>query len=222
MRGVILAGGLGTRLLPMTRVTNKHLLPVYDRPMIYYPIQQLVQLYNTYQQGQAAIAKLRDLLQTAPDVPEAPDAVELPPVAGEIELRDVTFGYDAERPVLIDVDLHIAPGETFALVGPTGAGKSTIAKLVTRFYDPQRGSVTIDGHEVLPTVSIGIALYPFDGSEIQQLLRHADAAMYVAKQAGRNTWRFFGRNDRPPVTAMRKAAASHQGDDGLADDEPCA
>ena len=63
---------------------------------------------------------------------------------------------------------------------------------------------------------------PFDGSEIQQLLRHADAAMYVAKQAGRNTWRFFGRNDRPPVTAMRKAAASHQGDDGLADDEPCA
>jgi ATP-binding cassette, subfamily B, bacterial len=112
------------------------------------PIQQLVQLYNTYQQGQAAVGKLRDLLATTPSVPEQPDATDLPPVAGDIRLEGVTFGYQRERPVLRDLSLHIRPGETFALVGPTGAGKSTIAKLVTRFYDPQGGRVLIDGHDL--------------------------------------------------------------------------
>jgi ATP-binding cassette subfamily B protein len=112
------------------------------------PIQQLVQLYNTYQQGQAAVGKLRDLLRTPPDVPETADAQALPPILGDVSLGGVTFGYDPLRPVLDDVDLHIAPGETFALVGPTGAGKSTIAKLVTRFYDPQKGTVRIDGHDL--------------------------------------------------------------------------
>jgi ATP-binding cassette subfamily B protein len=116
------------------------------------PIQQLVQLYNTYQQGQAAVTKLRDLLATEPTVPEAPDAVELPPVDGAIDLEHVTFGYGTDGrgapPVLDDVTLHIRPGETFALVGPTGAGKSTIAKLVSRFYDPQEGIVRIDGHDL--------------------------------------------------------------------------
>lgn len=109
------------------------------------PIQQLVQLYSTYQQGQAAVTKLRDLLATVPDVPEGADAVDLPPIRGDIDLEHVTFGYDADRPVLHDISLHIAAGETFALVGPTGAGKSTVAKLVSRFYDPQTGVVRIDG-----------------------------------------------------------------------------
>jgi ATP-binding cassette subfamily B protein len=109
------------------------------------PIQQLVQLYSTYQQGQAAVTKLRDLLGTAPDVPELAGAIELPPIRGEIDLDHVSFGYDPARPVLHDVSLHIAAGETFALVGPTGAGKSTVAKLVSRFYDPQEGTVRIDG-----------------------------------------------------------------------------
>lgn len=109
------------------------------------PIQQLVQLHNTYQQGQAAAAKLRDVFDTAPSVPEAPGAADLPPIRGEIAFEDVDFGYEAERPVLRDLDLTIAPDETFALVGETGAGKSTIAKLVTRFYDPQRGTIAVDG-----------------------------------------------------------------------------
>src|SRR4051794_4867461 len=109
------------------------------------PIQQLVQLYTTYQQGKAAVVKLRDLLGTAPSVRERGDAGELPPVRGDLDLEHVTFGYQADRPVLHEVSLHIAAGETFALVGPTGAGKSTIAKLITRFYDPQGGVVRIDG-----------------------------------------------------------------------------
>lgn len=117
------------------------------------PIQTLTQLYNGYQQGQAAVTKLRELLATRPSVEEAADAVELPPVEGRIDLVGVTFGYDDATPVLHDVDLHLAAGESLAVVGPTGAGKSTIAKLVTRFYDPQQGRVCIDGHD-LRTVTI--------------------------------------------------------------------
>ena len=112
------------------------------------PIQQLVQLYNTYQSGQAAVAKIRDLLATDPSVAERPDADELPPIRGEITLEDVAFEYLPNQPVLRDVDLTIAAGETFSLVGTTGAGKSTIAKLVTRFYDPVAGRVLVDGHDL--------------------------------------------------------------------------
>jgi ATP-binding cassette subfamily B protein len=112
------------------------------------PIQQMVQLYDTYQKGQASVHKLRELLATAPSVPEAPDAVALPPVRGEITFDHVTFGYEPDRPVLADVDLTIAAGETFALVGATGAGKSTMAKLVTRFHDPVAGRVLVDGHDL--------------------------------------------------------------------------
>lgn len=112
------------------------------------PIQQLVQLYNLYQQGRAAIAKLRELLDERPSVPERADARPLPPIHGDIALEDVTFGYDPARPVLRDVSLRVPAGETIALVGPTGAGKSTIAKLVVRFYDPLSGRVTVDGHDV--------------------------------------------------------------------------
>ncbi|MEV0271892.1 ABC transporter ATP-binding protein [Hamadaea sp. NPDC050747] len=112
------------------------------------PVQQLVQLYTSYQQGRAAVVKLRDLLAAQPTVAERPDAVALPPVQGEIRFDQVTFGYLPGRPVLRNVDLVIAPGETVACVGPTGAGKSTLAKLVTRFYDPDTGRILIDGHDL--------------------------------------------------------------------------
>ncbi len=114
----------------------------------FQPIQLLVQQYNTYQQGQASIVKLRTLLETPPTVQDAADAAELPPVQGDIAFDHVTFGYDPAVPVITDVDLHIAAGETVAFVGPTGAGKSTLAKLVTRFYDPTSGAVAIDGHDL--------------------------------------------------------------------------
>ncbi|MEI7859746.1 MAG: ABC transporter ATP-binding protein [Acidimicrobiales bacterium] len=114
----------------------------------FQPIQLLVQQYNTYQQGQASVKKLRDLCETEPEVKEAPDATVLPLIEGAIRFEHVSFAYVEGRPVLEDVDLTMAPGETVAFVGPTGAGKSTMAKLVTRFYDPSEGRVTIDGHDL--------------------------------------------------------------------------
>jgi ATP-binding cassette subfamily B protein len=112
------------------------------------PIQLLVQQYNTFQQGQAAVVKLRSLFSVDPSTPEAADATELPPIEGEIVFDHVTFGYDPAAPVVRDIELRIAAGETVAFVGQTGAGKSTLAKLVTRFYDPTEGRVLIDGHDL--------------------------------------------------------------------------
>jgi ATP-binding cassette subfamily B protein len=112
------------------------------------PIQVLVQLFNSYQQGGAAITKLRDLLARAPTVEERADAVALGPIRGSISLEGVTFGYDPSRPVLTDINLEIDAGETVAFVGETGAGKSTIARLLTRFHDPDEGTVRIDGHDL--------------------------------------------------------------------------
>jgi len=116
------------------------------------PIQELSQLYTTYQQGMAALDKIFDLLDTKPDMVDAPDALDPGELRGEIELDGVWFSY-AEEPgkgdwALRGVDLHVPPGQTLALVGATGAGKSTFAKLVARFYDPQRGTVRVDGHDL--------------------------------------------------------------------------
>jgi len=114
----------------------------------FQPVQQLVQLYTSYQQARAAVGKINGLLGARPSVVQRPAAAELPPVRGEIVFADVTFGYLPDRPVLSHVDLRIRPGETVACVGPTGAGKSTLAKLVTRLYDPIEGSIRIDGHDL--------------------------------------------------------------------------
>ncbi|HLX88872.1 MAG TPA: ABC transporter ATP-binding protein, partial [Acidimicrobiales bacterium] len=117
------------------------------------PIQLLVQQYSQFQQSQASVYKLRALLETDTSVPEAPDASDLPPIDGEIVFQGVSFEYEPGVPVIREADLRIAPGETVAFVGPTGAGKSTMAKLITRFYDPTEGSVSIDGHDIR-TVSL--------------------------------------------------------------------
>jgi ATP-binding cassette subfamily B protein len=115
------------------------------------PIQSLSQLYTTYQAGMAALDKIFELLDEEPDLRDRPAAAELPRVRGEIEFDDVTFRYGTEpdeTPALDSVSLHVPPGQTVALVGATGAGKSTLAKLVARFYDPQSGRVLIDGRDL--------------------------------------------------------------------------
>jgi ATP-binding cassette, subfamily B, bacterial len=112
------------------------------------PIQQISQLYTTYQQGMAALDKIFDLLETDPDMVDRPDAIDPGPIRGEIELDHVSFAYGGQSWALEGVDLHIEAGQTVALVGETGAGKSTLAKLVARFYDPQEGRVRVDGKDL--------------------------------------------------------------------------
>ncbi len=115
------------------------------------PIQQLSQLYTTYQSGMAALDKIFDLLDEQPELTDAPDALQLPQIRGEVRFEDVSFRYGADDEgawALRDVDLTIPPGQTVALVGETGAGKSTFAKLVSRFYDPTDGRVLVDGHDL--------------------------------------------------------------------------
>ena len=127
--------------------------------VFFSPIQELSQLYTTYQQGMAALDKIFELLDTEPDMVDAPGAIDPGTLRGEIEMEGVSFAYadDAleqeargERVewALRGVDLHVPPGQTLALVGTTGAGKSTFAKLVARFYDPQRGRVLVDEHDL--------------------------------------------------------------------------
>ena len=125
------------------------------------PIQQLSQLYTTYQSGMAALDKIFQLLDEEPDLRDADDAVELPRVRGEVRFDRVSFSYAAGGvtpaggtprsdgvQALRDVTLTVPPGQTVALVGATGAGKSTLAKLVARFHDPDSGRVLIDGHDL--------------------------------------------------------------------------
>jgi ABC-type multidrug transport system fused ATPase/permease subunit len=114
------------------------------------PIQQLSQLYTTYQSGMAALDKIFELLDEQPELSDASDAVELPALRGELRFEEVSFRYGSEADdwAVRDVDLVIPPGQTVALVGATGAGKSTIAKLVARFYDPTQGRVLVDGHDL--------------------------------------------------------------------------
>jgi ATP-binding cassette, subfamily B, bacterial len=111
---------------------------------LFEPVQQLSQLFNTLQSAGAALHKLYELLDTPVEVAEHPGAVDLPR-RGAIEVDQVSFAYGTGPEVLSDVSLVVTPGERIALVGPTGAGKSTLAKLVARLYDPTRGSVSLGG-----------------------------------------------------------------------------
>jgi ABC-type multidrug transport system fused ATPase/permease subunit len=114
----------------------------------FQPIRELSQLYTTMQAAMAGGERVLGLLDTVPEVADAPDAREMPPVVGRVELRDVSFSYRGETRVLQEVNLVIEPGQTVALVGPTGAGKTSIANLIARFYDVIEGSVLIDRIDV--------------------------------------------------------------------------
>jgi ATP-binding cassette subfamily B protein len=109
------------------------------------PVQQLSQLYSTFLSATAALDKIMDVLDEEPQVLDEPGARELPTVEGHVRFERVRFGYGDGADVIHDLDLDVPAGTTVALVGHTGAGKSTIAKLLARFYDPRAGRITIDG-----------------------------------------------------------------------------
>jgi ATP-binding cassette subfamily B protein len=159
--------GLGGRMVADGIVTvGTVALFVLTLSNLFEPVNQLSQLFNTVQSSGAALHKLFELLDTPVDLAEAPDAVELPP-RGDLVVEGLTFAYAGGEPVLGDVDLVLAAGEKLALVGPTGAGKSTLAKLMARLYDPTAGRVTFAGIDLrdarLHSLRTRITVVPQEG-----------------------------------------------------------
>jgi len=105
-------------------------------------------LYSTFNSAAGATERLFGLLNTEPDLQDAPDAIALPQIEGHVRFENVTFAYEPGHPVLRSIELDVAAGESVAIVGPSGAGKSTLVSLLPRFYDPQDGRITIDGHDL--------------------------------------------------------------------------
>ena len=161
------------------------------------PIRELAQRYNTFQATMAASERLFELLDLEPDMVDAPGAVPLPQIQGEVEFKDVSFAYRQEgRSVLKNINLRAEPGDRIALVGETGAGKSTLIRLLSRFYDVTDGALTIDGHDVREVTSdslrqqLGIVLqdtFLFTGTVADNIrygrLNASDEEVLVASKA---------------------------------------
>jgi ATP-binding cassette subfamily B multidrug efflux pump len=112
------------------------------------PIVNLTTFYNTVQSAMAAAERIFETMDTTPEIADAPDAIELPRVKGRIAFQNVSFSYNPNETVLKNINFSVEPRKTLAIVGPTGAGKSTIVRLLSRFYEPQSGTTTVDGYDV--------------------------------------------------------------------------
>ncbi|MBD3885144.1 ABC transporter ATP-binding protein [Phormidium tenue FACHB-886] len=132
--------------------------------MLVDPISHLTENYNAYKQGQASVDRIFELLALQPAVREKIGALPLPPVTGKVEYRHISFQYEANQPVLHDLSFMAYPGEAIALVGASGAGKTTLVNLLPRFYDPQAGQILIDGTDIrdvtLPSLRRQIGIVP--------------------------------------------------------------
>jgi ABC-type multidrug transport system fused ATPase/permease subunit len=164
------------------------------------PVQQLSQLYNTFLAAVAALDKITEVLDEEPEVLDAPGADALPPIDGHVRFEDVRFGYGRGPEVLHGITLDVPAGTTVALVGHTGAGKSTIAKLLARFYDVREGAITIDGHDVRDVTQESLrrqlGVVPQEGFLFAGTVRDNIA---------------FGRPDAPPeqIVAAAQAVGAH-------------
>lgn len=116
--------------------------------VFFRPVEKINSVIETYPKGIAGFRRFTELMETAPDIADAPDAVEAPQLKGNIAFRKVAFGYTPDRPVLRNIDLTIRSGETVAFVGPSGAGKTTLCSLLPRFYDVSEGAITVDGIDI--------------------------------------------------------------------------
>jgi len=120
------------------------------------PIRELAQRYNIFQATMAASERIFDLLDKESDLPDAPGAMTLPAIEGHVVFEDVVFSYKDGEPILRGINLQAAPGERIALVGETGAGKSTIIRLLARFFDINEGAIRIDGHNIQEVTSASL------------------------------------------------------------------
>ncbi len=143
---VLLYGGYRVMQDQMTLGTLTAFL-LYLR-MFFEPMQEISQFFNTFQSASSALEKIAGVLAVKPEIIDPDQPVQLEPARGEIALREVSFGYRPDTPVLSGMTLTVPAGQTVALVGTTGAGKTTIAALIARFYDPDAGSVTLDGTDL--------------------------------------------------------------------------
>jgi len=143
------------------------------------PVKRLSRVYGSIQGALAAAQRVFDVLDTVPEIQDAPDAVELPAVQGQVVFEDVTFEYKPGEPALHNISLEVKPGQVLAIVGPSGAGKTTIANLIPRFYDPVKGSIKIDGYDIrqvtLPSLRQQIGIVPqetmlFNGTVYENIL----------------------------------------------------
>ena len=116
--------------------------------LLLHPIDLVTQHYNEFKQTEASVERVFELMAIAPSLSEKPDAKPLPTVTGKVEYRQVSFAYEPGKPVLQNLDLLVHPGEVIALVGSSGAGKTTLVNLLLRFFDPDRGQVLIDGTDI--------------------------------------------------------------------------
>ena len=146
---VIAIAGLGGWLAiqGLTTVGDIITFITYARNFV-NPLRQLSNIYNAIQAALAGAERVFEIIDTPPEIPDAPNAYAMPSLEGDVRFDQVYFGYNAEKPVIKNMSLEAKAGQTIALVGPTGAGKTTVANLITRFYEINKGRITIDGKDI--------------------------------------------------------------------------
>jgi ABC-type multidrug transport system fused ATPase/permease subunit len=147
--GMVIVLGVGATMVVHGELSLGTLIAFLSYVTSFYqPINRLTEIDRIFQEAIAAGERIFELLDETSDIKDAPDAVELPPIQGEVDFQDVHFRYGTGDEVLHNVTFHMSPGEVVALVGHSGAGKTSIANLLCRFYDPIQGRITMDGYDL--------------------------------------------------------------------------
>lgn len=184
------------------------------------PILELSMQYTELQRAMASGARIFELIEVQPDIEDRPDAIDLPAIKGEIEFKNVSFGYETDKDVLHDINLTIKPGETVAIVGQTGSGKSSLVNLTDRFYEVEKGTVTVDGHDIRDVTQASlrrqIAIVPQDPvlftGTIEENIKYGkmdathDEVVEVAKTVGAHS--FISRLEKGYDTPVGQRGAS--------------